>query len=422
MILPANQLSAYYREDYPHDAAGSCLVIGTPPEEAADEPVPVDLVRAVLAAFALTEGNLRSQDAGLRIDVNGAIPRGLTKLPDIVDVLRQAESGESSPLNTIESTRKDVVKAIVRAFDLESGIEVVTLTEKLKEPDARADLIGQMRFATGMLGRFVTPLESSRDEPRTLREELVRLIPRSVRKNAQEADLNLLVNYALLEILWIARKATKNIMLFQPTRERGYIRLAKFYLDQGLGISGQLLDTYVRITHETDGLKLQPVPEPSFSRKAKGKRHEEQRLVPSPAYRTPPNLDSKFLVFGRENRGDDVAGMKAKLLRSDIPERQQMQYVTEMVVAILQIVRIRMQNVIYVRNKIDAVIPQGVLQPEAIFQNLDTLLAVFHELVILPVEQCIRETLAKRQDANGGTLVFPPVVGDEPSGDGDKGK
>lgn len=401
---------------YPKDADGSCLVIGTPPADRRNEALPVDIVRSILYAVSETRAGIRRQekpDASTRVEVFGAIPRELMNANSRsgpAEAIRGAlgegtganggADSEGAVLLAIEEERAAMVRAIGAEFQL-GDLHVVTLTQKLKDPDARREFIDAFRAARGELGKILSLGKEGNQRHTVLRQALIELVPDWQKKGVPPETLDRLINYALAELLWIVRKATKQIVLFHYAREHRYLDLARAYLDQVHGFSdSDLVGDYVVMPSEVDGLKLPPSL-PTTDQKGKKLQKKTLRNKPCEPYRVAPNQEEqRVLIYP----ADSLEAIHEKLHRSDIPEHVRLDYIEKMMVPILAMARALTEEQTRMRREFTRFLPEGVLEnTDKIPENETTIVNAFHQLVVLPLGQAIEDALRR--------LRTPPPAG-----------
>ncbi len=432
---PAREPTLRDRADisYPEDAQGSCLVIGTPPADCRDEAFPVDIVRSVLYAVSETRDRIRPRKPGAstRVEVFGAIPRELMNVNSRsgpAEAIRGAlgerpaanggTEGESAVLLAIEEERAAMVGAIGDELQLDD-LHVVTLTQKLRDPDARLDFTNAFRSARGELDRTLLVGEKGHEQHTVLRQALIDLVPDWQKKGVSAETLDRLINYALAELLWIIRKTTKQIVLFHYVREHRYLDLARAYLDEvhGLGDS-DLVDKYVTMPPLVDGLKL-PSVLPTTDRKRKPLRKSTVRLKTCEPYRVAPNQEGqRVLIYP----ADSLKAIDEKLHRSDIPDHVRIDYIERMLVPILVMARKLTEQQNRMRREFTQLLPAGVLEDiDKIPEHEGTIITAFHELIVLPLGQAIDEALRRLRNpppAGGGFAPGGGGVGDGSSARG----
>lgn len=385
-------------ETYPVDSPGSCLIIGIPPADRANEPVPIDLVRAVFYAVSATRKNLRTakhQEPRTRVEIFGAIPRALTTgTVSPAEVLRGNTNGgndqESKILRGIEDDRELILRVLGDEFELDD-LDVVTLTNKLRDPDSHREFVESFTNARAQLHRTLH-IDSARGvRVKVLEQALMDLVPHWMKQGADTETINRLLNYALSEVLGIIRKVTKRVLLFHYRRESAYLPLVRAYMDQLLGLPTQreLVDQYVRMPSDVEGLKLPP----SFPIDKKPPVKENSlRLKATEPYRVGPGQEERRLLL---DPPDSIEVIKAKLGRDDLPRNLRDRYLFEMVGRILSMARELLEHQNFARRRFEQLLPSGVLEdPEKLSKESDRVLEAFHELILNPLSQGITSARA----------------------------
>lgn len=405
--------AAKREETYPTDSSGSCLIIGIPPADRVNEPVPVDLARAVFHVVLATRRNLRTLDhpeSRTRVEIFGAIPRTLTTgTVSLADVLRGNTHGgndhESKVLRGIEDDRALILKVLGDEFELRD-LDIVTLTNKLRDPDSHREFVDSFTNARAQLHRTLR-IDSARGvRVKVLEQALIDLVPHWMKQGADTETINRLLNYALAEVLGIIRKVTKRVLLFHYRRESAYLPLVRAYMDQLLGLSAQreLVDQYVIMPNDVEGLKLPP----SFPPDKPPAKEKSLRLKATEPYRVGPGQEERRLLL---DPPDSIEAMKAKLGRGDLPKNLRDRYLFEMVGRILAMARELLEHQNFARRRFDQLLPPGLLEdPERLSRESDKVLEAFHELILDPLSQGIAGARAAARQASSSLPSSGPTL------------
>jgi hypothetical protein len=383
---------------YPKDSPGSCLVIGTPPPGKESEPVPIDLLRAVLTGASETKAHLQQSNpaARLRVEIFGKVPRHLTaRDSDATAVLRANASGESEGHGDDIETRVASVIAAIKGFGNMRDLDIVNLSERLREPKKQVTFYDSFTSARGNLNQWLQVKKKGQAEPEPIvfKQALLALVPDWLKANADQATLDYLLNYALAEVLRIISKVTEKIVLFHYRREERYLTLAQAYMGQILGLGEETVgdvDRYVRMPRDIDGIKLPPPPDT----RTKSRR---VRLSAAEPYRA-PKPDQRILLFP----ADSVDGIMGKLGQPHIPKDVADQYVFSMIGGILRLSRDLLGHQAGFRGRLARALPDSILDdPETMAANRERTVGTLHELVLDPISTAIEAKLNSGSTTDG---------------------
>ncbi|MEK9132861.1 MAG: hypothetical protein AAB606_04100, partial [Patescibacteria group bacterium] len=318
---------------------------------------------------------------------------------------------KADALSEIETVRAAMVKAIGNVFGInDKDLCVLTWTQKLRESDSWTEFDNAFQRALGELeATLLIELDSGggNNQVKVFKQALIDLIPSWMKRDKDAGEVNRLLKYALAELMWIIRKASKGVILFHPTREIPYVRLAKAYSGQVQLCPPDMIDSYVYSSKLSDGAMLPRRPVDQRAVKSK-----DLRLKLAPAYRC---IDpaGRVLLYP----ADDVLAIKDKLsggglYPKDVRERLTAEYIQQMMLQTLRIARRLIKRTPQFRKYFDKVLStkllsDGLADPAVALKNSDRIINAFHELVIGPCSAAIDTAVQLR------TITAPddmPVV------------
>lgn len=413
-------------------ANGTCLIVGMPGTDRKDEPISVDLVRSVLYATQATSFFPKRPRRSTRIEIFGAIPHQLMGIGSsgvsVGSMIQRTflgkehadkdsdgtEADEANILRDVERQRAAVIHAIANMFSIpKTELEVVTLTDKLRDRNAYRGFVDGFSNARTHLGELLT----MRTGNVVLMQALIDLIPEGVRRDTDKETLDRLVNYALAEILLLIRKITKEVVVYFYKRECKYLDVVKAYMSQIQHFPAEdekLVDRFIRMPPEIDGLRLPKLP-PCAAALKPNLTLRNKSCAP---YRVGPHEEQRRVLLYPP---DSYENFRKKLSRPDVPEvarleweRVRDEYIAQMLIPTLDLARrtIEAHGPIrgMARRMLDQVLPPNILDPKNIGFNLESILKTFYDVILEPLADEIRKKLEELKETVGDSTPLMQAV------------